>query len=72
MTAVVYASEPDLPVDDYIRVVGNSDLGKGRPLADRDRVARMPGAKPFYYKAEAWLGLSANGNGYWMTRTRGA
>ena len=41
MSAVVYAREPGLPVDDYIRVVGNSALGKGRPLGDRARVAAM-------------------------------
>ena len=41
MSSVVYAREFDLPVDDYIRVVGDSTLGPGRPLDDRERVARM-------------------------------
>lgn len=41
MSDIVYAREPDLPVEDYIRVVGDSSLGASRPLDDRERVARM-------------------------------
>jgi GNAT superfamily N-acetyltransferase len=41
MTGIVYAREQDLSVDDYIRVVGGSRLGRSRPIGDRDRVARM-------------------------------
>lgn len=41
MTGIVYAREDNLSVDDYIRVVGNSALGKGRPLGDPERVAAM-------------------------------
>jgi GNAT superfamily N-acetyltransferase len=41
VSAIVYAREQDLPVDDYIKVVGNCSLGQGRPLNDRDRIAAM-------------------------------
>ena len=41
MTDIVYAREEELPVDDYIDVVGNSALGPTRPLADRQRIAAM-------------------------------
>jgi GNAT superfamily N-acetyltransferase len=41
MSAVVYAREQDLSVNDYIAVVGNSSLGPTRPLSDRARVANM-------------------------------
>jgi ribosomal protein S18 acetylase RimI-like enzyme len=43
LTDIVYAREQDLPVDDYIEVVGNSGLGPTRPLADRQRIAAMLG-----------------------------
>lgn len=41
MSDVVYAREPDLSVDDYIKVVGASALGPTRPLGDRARIAAM-------------------------------
>ena len=41
MTEIVYARDSALSVDEYIDVVGNSDLGATRPIADRERVARM-------------------------------
>lgn len=41
MSGIVYAREPDLPVDDYIAVVGDSALGEHRPLDDRERIARL-------------------------------
>lgn len=41
MNATVYAREPDLPVDDYVEVVGHSALGATRPINDRERVAAM-------------------------------
>lgn len=41
MSDIVYASEPNLPVDDYISVVGASTLGPTRPLRDRARVEAM-------------------------------
>ncbi|HEY9010230.1 MAG TPA: GNAT family N-acetyltransferase [Devosia sp.] len=41
MNGIVYAREQDLPVDDYVDVVGHSALGPTRPIADGERVAAM-------------------------------
>lgn len=41
MSSIVYARESALTVDEYIDVVGHSGLGATRPLADRERVAKM-------------------------------
>lgn len=41
MSDIVYAREPQLAVDDYVAVIGDSTLGPGRPLQDRERVAAM-------------------------------
>jgi len=41
MSGIVYARDPRLTVDEYIDVVGHSDLGATRPIGDRERVARM-------------------------------
>ncbi|CAN5903705.1 GNAT family N-acetyltransferase [soil metagenome] len=38
---VLYASEPALPVDDFIRVLLESGLGATRPTGDIPRMARM-------------------------------
>ena len=41
MSAIVYAREEQLPVEDYVSVVGETTLGPSRPLADRARVTEM-------------------------------
>ena len=41
MTALAYARDPGLTVEEYVDVVGNSTLGPTRPLRDLDRVAAM-------------------------------
>ncbi|HEV7278297.1 MAG TPA: GNAT family N-acetyltransferase [Devosiaceae bacterium] len=41
MSALVYARDAGVTVEEYIDVVGNSTLGATRPLADPDRVAAM-------------------------------
>lgn len=41
MSAIVYARETNLSVDDYVDVVGHSALGPSRPLNDRARIAAM-------------------------------
>lgn len=41
MSEIVYARDQQLSVDDYVAVVGDSALGHGRPLQDRDRIAAM-------------------------------
>ena len=41
MSDIVYARDARLTVDEYIDVVGHSDLGATRPIGDRERVARM-------------------------------
>ena len=41
MSAIVYARENILSADDYVRVVGESALGRNRPLNDRARVEAM-------------------------------
>lgn len=45
--AVVYALEPDLGVDDYVGVLAETIMRDKRPLANRQRIARMlAGASP--------------------------
>lgn len=41
MSEIIYAREQNLPVDDYIDVVGHSALGPMRPIGDRQRIAAM-------------------------------
>ena len=41
MSEIIYAREHELPVADYIDVVGNSALGPTRPLSDPTRIAAM-------------------------------
>lgn len=41
MSEVVYTREENLPVEDYIDVVGHSALGANRPINDPARVAGM-------------------------------
>ncbi|RYE85046.1 MAG: GNAT family N-acetyltransferase [Hyphomicrobiales bacterium] len=41
MSDILYARDPGLTVDEYVDVVGHSELGATRPISDRERVARM-------------------------------
>ena len=51
MEKIVYARELSLSVDDYIRVVGDSTLGPGRPLSDRPRLEAMLTGANFFVTA---------------------
>lgn len=39
--SIVYAREQELPVEDYIAVIGETSMRDRRPLANRNRIARM-------------------------------
>jgi len=39
--SLVFAQEQGLEVDEFVAVVGDSDLGPSRPLADAGRIAAM-------------------------------
>ena len=39
--AIVYAQEQDLPVADYIAVLGSTYMKEKRPLANAERIARV-------------------------------
>lgn len=41
MTGIVYAREQNLPVDDYVAVIGATYMGTHRPIGNPERVARM-------------------------------
>ena len=38
---VIYQLETDLPLQEYIDILGSSGLGKRRPMDDRDHLSRM-------------------------------
>lgn len=60
--SVRYAQEQSLGVDDYIAVLSRNTLGKGRPLANRARIAAMLAGANFIVTARdedgALLGLA--------------
>lgn len=51
MEKIVCARELSLSVDDYIRVVGDSSLGTGRPLSDPSRLKAMMAGANFFVTA---------------------
>ncbi len=52
---IVYAQEPDLPVEEFIDVLQNSGLGERRPIHDRSVIANM--------LSQATLIVTARSNG---------
>jgi predicted N-acetyltransferase YhbS len=41
MSGIVYARDQNLSVDDYVAAIGDTALGRSRPIGDRSRIQRM-------------------------------
>lgn len=56
-SSIVYAVEPDLGAEEFVDVLVRSTLSERRPIADRDRIARMLSNASLVVTARADEGL---------------